>query len=124
MEARINMARLKKNIEDLACFGRTSTGGITRESFGDQDTKAKAWLIDKIGDAGLQPWIDEAGNIWGRLGPAGPAVLAGSHLDTVPEGGMFDGALGVLAALECLQTIQERGLPCKSSLEMVAFSEE
>jgi N-carbamoyl-L-amino-acid hydrolase len=124
MEARITMARLKKNIEDLAGFGRTSAGGITRESFGDQDTKAKAWLIDKIEEAGLQARMDEAGNVWGRLGPAGPAVLAGSHLDTVPEGGMFDGALGILAALECLQTIQERGFPCKSSLEMVAFSEE
>lgn len=124
MEARITMARLRKNIEDLAGFGRSSTGGITRESFGDQDTKAKVWLIDKIEEAGLQARMDEAGNVWGRLGPAGPAVLAGSHLDTVPEGGMFDGALGVLAALECLQTIQEQGLSCKSSLEMVAFSEE
>ena len=124
MKARINMARLRQNIEALADFGCAASGGISRESFSDQDRKAKIWLVAKIKEAGLQPRTDAAGNVWGSLGHGGRVVLAGSHLDTVPQGGMFDGALGVLAALESLQAIKEQGLTCKSALEMVAFCDE
>jgi N-carbamoyl-L-amino-acid hydrolase len=122
--ARINLSRLRKNLKDLSRFGRGASGGITRESFSEDDRQAKKWLIDLIREAGLHARMDEAGNVFGRLGPEGPAVLSGSHLDTVPEGGMFDGALGVLAALECLQIIHEQRLPHKYPLEMVAFSDE
>jgi len=121
----INLDRLKKNIEVLAAIGRTPNGGIFRSAFGAEDRKAKSWLLDKIGAAGLVGRTDEAGNVWGRLGPqTGPVVMAGSHIDTVPDGGMFDGALGVLAALECLQTIRENGLDHQRAVEMVAFSDE
>jgi len=121
---RINRSRLQKNLKDLSRFGRGASGGITRESFSEADRQAKEWLIDLIRDAGLHARMDEAGNVFGRLGPEGPAVLAGSHLDTVPDGGMFDGALGVLAALECLRVIHEQQLPHTYALEMVAFSDE
>ena len=121
---RVNLSRLRTNLKELSRFGRGPTGGITRESFSEADRQAKKWLIDLIRDAGLRARMDEAGNVFGRLGPEGPAVLAGSHLDTVPEGGMFDGALGVLAALECLQVIREHRLPHTYPLEMVAFSDE
>ncbi|MBW2122683.1 MAG: Zn-dependent hydrolase [Deltaproteobacteria bacterium] len=120
----INLERLKRNLTELSRFGRQEEGGITRQSFGEADRQARAWLLDLIRDSGLRPGIDEAGNVFGRLGPDGPAVLAGSHIDTVPQGGRFDGALGVLAALECMQTIREKNLPIRRPLEVVAFSDE
>ncbi|UCF91665.1 MAG: Zn-dependent hydrolase [Desulfobacterales bacterium] len=124
MRLAIDPFRLRKNMEELAEFGWESTGGIWRESFGAADQAAKQWLIAKIEAARLHARQDAAGNVWGRLGPAGPAVLVGSHIDTVPAGGMFDGALGVVAALECLQTIREQKPALGHPLEMVAFSDE
>ncbi len=124
MSVKINLARLKKNIEELAEFGALETGGICRESFSNADLAAKRWLMEKIRNAGLMAVRDEAGNIWGRLGSKKRSVLIGSHIDTVPEGGVFDGALGVLAGLECLETIRENKLPCNHALEMVAFADE
>ncbi|MBW2297403.1 MAG: Zn-dependent hydrolase [Deltaproteobacteria bacterium] len=124
MSVKINLARLKKNIEELAEFGALETGGICRESFSNTDLAAKRWLMEKIRNAGLMAVRDEAGNIWGRLGSKKRSVLIGSHIDTVPEGGVFDGALGVLAGLECLETIRENKLPCNHALEMVAFADE
>jgi len=124
VSVKINLARLKKNIEELAEFGALETGGICRESFSNTDLAAKRWLMEKIRNAGLMAVRDEAGNIWGRLGSKKRSVLIGSHIDTVPEGGAFDGALGVLAGLECLETIRENELPCNHALEMVAFADE
>lgn len=124
MLTKINLARLKKNIEELAGFGAQETGGICRESFSMADLAAKRWLMEKIRNAGLLAARDEAGNIWGRLGTQNRSILIGSHIDTVPDGGVFDGALGVLAGLECLETIRENELPCKHSVEMVAFADE
>lgn len=124
MPVKINAARLKKNLEELAGFGALETGGIARESFSAADLAAKRWLMGKIKAAGLLATSDAAGNVWGRLGDQNRAVVIGSHLDTVPEGGAFDGALGVLAGLECLQTINESELPCNQAIEMVAFAGE
>jgi N-carbamoyl-L-amino-acid hydrolase len=115
---------LKKNIEELAGFGALEAGGIWRESFSDADLAAKRWLMEKIRSAGLAAKSDAAGNIWGRLGDQNRAIVIGSHLDTVPEGGAFDGALGVLAGLECLQTINENELLCDRAVELVAFAGE
>ena len=106
MSVKINPGRLRKNMEELAGFGRQRTGGIWRESFSPDDAKAKSWLMAKIENAGLLAAKDEADNVWGRLGTGGPYVLVGSHLDTVPEGGMFDGALGVLAALYFMWSVR------------------
>jgi len=124
VSVKINKARLKKNIEELAEFGALETGGVWRESFSAADLAAKRWLMEKINAAGLLATSDEAGNIWGRLDNQKRAVIIGSHIDTVPQGGAFDGALGVLAGLECLQTIIENELPCNQAVEMVAFAGE
>jgi N-carbamoyl-L-amino-acid hydrolase len=75
-------------------------------------------------EAGLETRIDAAGNTFGSLGDGTPAVLTGSHIDSVPNGGRLDGALGVLAALECSRTIREAGLPLKRQLTVVAWSDE
>jgi N-carbamoyl-L-amino-acid hydrolase len=126
MTLTINPTRLKKNLEELGQIGRDPRGGVTRPSFSKADLEARAWLKDKIESAGLASRVDGAGNIFGRLEGAGggKAVSAGSHLDTVLNGGMFDGAAGVCAALECLHRIREEGCRLPKPLEMAAFTDE
>lgn len=121
---KINLERLRKDIEDLARIGRDPRGGVTRPSFSQSDFEARAWLKDRICEAGLCYRQDGAGNIFGRLGGDGPVVLAGSHLDTVINGGAFDGAAGVLAALECLRRIKEENKAPSRSLELASFTDE
>ena len=109
MQLKINIERLKRNIEELGGIGRDPRGGVSRPSFSNADLEARAWLKKKIEAAGLAYRVDGAGNIFGRLGGDGPLVMAGSHIDTVLNGGRFDGASGVLAALEAVQRICEEG---------------
>jgi len=124
MDMKIDIKRLRANIEGLAQFGRDPRGGISRPSFSQADLEAQAWLKDRILEAGLSHRRDGAGNTFGRLGGEGRAVLVGSHIDTVINGGPFDGAAGVMAALECLRRIKEAGpLPAKP-LELVSFTDE
>jgi N-carbamoyl-L-amino-acid hydrolase len=122
--ARINLARLRNDLEQLGEIGKTPAGGVWRSSFSDADLEARGWYAQRLREAGLHHWTDAAGNIYARVGEGHPAVLAGSHLDSVPNGGRFDGALGVMAAFECLRTIQEQGIPTKLPIEAVAFTDE
>lgn len=124
MDIRIDLERLKDNIEALARFGRDPRGGITRPSFSQPDREARNWLKEKISEAGLIFREDGAGNLFGRLGEEGRAVLGGSHIDTVINGGRFDGSVGVLAGLECLRRIKEEGWRLGKPLEVVSFTDE
>ncbi len=121
---RINLPRMRKDLEDLGAIGTTPEGGVWRSSFSEADMEARRWYLQRIADAGLQHWVDAAGNIFARVGEGSPAVLAGSHIDSVPNGGRFDGALGVMAAFECLRTILEHGIVTKLPIEAVAFTDE
>ncbi|MBN2409711.1 MAG: Zn-dependent hydrolase [Candidatus Aminicenantes bacterium] len=121
---KINLERLRKDVEDLSRIGRDPRGGVTRPSFSQADFEARAWLKNRICEAGLYHRQDGAGNIFGRLGADGPTVLVGSHIDTVINGGAFDGAAGVLAALECLRRIKEEGRTLSKPLELVSFTDE
>ena len=120
----ISLARLRNHVESLARFGALPGGGVTRSCWSPPHEEARAWLLARMKDAGLQTSVDAAGNIFGRLGDAGPAVYTGSHIDTVPEGGILDGALGVLTGLECLHTINERHLAHRLPLVVAAWSDE
>ncbi len=124
MDVKINLARLKKDIDALAAFGRDPRGGITRPSFSPADLEARAWLKERFTAAGLNFRQDGAGNQFGRLGGDGRAVLVGSHIDTVINGGNFDGSVGVLAGLECLRRIKEEGLKPARPVEVVFFTDE
>jgi N-carbamoyl-L-amino-acid hydrolase len=124
MDIRINLDRLKKDIEELGQIGRDPKGGISRPSFSSADLEARQWLKDRIANAGLQLRQDGAGNIFGRLEGTGNAIMAGSHIDTVLNGGMFDGSIGVLSALECLRRIKEEGVERTKPLEMASFTDE
>jgi len=122
----INMARLRSDIERFANIGRQDDGGIYRIGFSEADFEARKALCGAMTDAGLQADMDGAGNVIGRLDNIGdaPALILGSHLDTVPAGGRLDGALGVLAALECLRRVQEESVKTRRPTELVAFSDE
>jgi N-carbamoyl-L-amino-acid hydrolase len=121
---KINIDRLKKDIEELAEIGRDPSGGISRPSFSKADLEAREWLNERIQSAGLIYGQDGAGNIFGRIDAPGKAVMAGSHIDTVINGGMFDGSAGVLAALECLRRIKEENIKLKKPVELASFTDE
>jgi beta-ureidopropionase / N-carbamoyl-L-amino-acid hydrolase len=125
----ISASRLTSRIETLARFGGLPGGGVTRPCWSPQYEEARAWLTGEMRAAGLETWVDCAGNVFGALGirafaADGGAVLTGSHIDTVPEGGILDGALGVLAGLEALQTIREARAPHRRPLAVAAWSDE
>jgi N-carbamoyl-L-amino-acid hydrolase len=124
MDIRINRERLKRDLEELGRIGRDEHGGVSRPSFSPADLEARAWLKRKIEDAGLCYRQDGAGNQFGRFECSGPTVMAGSHIDTVPNGGMFDGAAGVLAALEAVRRIVEEKVPLGKPLEVASFTDE
>lgn len=121
---RTNFARLKRDLEKLGAVGRTQEGGVSRPSWSDADMQARRWLMERITAAGMEARVDAAGNIFGRWQSGSPVVLVGSHIDSVPNGGMFDGVLGVLAGLECLRRIKEERVRLRHPLELVAFTDE
>jgi N-carbamoyl-L-amino-acid hydrolase len=125
----ISLPRLRSRIETLARFGGLPGGGVTRSAWSPPHEEARAWLIAEMRAAGLEPWVDPAGNVFGGLGmkafdAARPAVVTGSHIDTVPEGGILDGALGVLAGLEALHVVHESGMAHERPLAVAAWSDE
>lgn len=125
----VSLPRLDARIQGLARFGALAGGGVTRPAWSAQHEEARAWLLGQIRAAGLQAWVDAAGNVFGGLGARAfsadePVVLTGSHIDSVPEGGILDGALGVLAGLECLHTIRDAKAAPRRPLVVAAWSDE
>lgn len=122
----INEARLRATLDAASAFGRTDDGkGVCRPSFSDADMAARHWLISELEASGLDAWMDPVGNVFGRWNAGqGPAVIIGSHLDSVPDGGRLDGTLGVLAGLECIRSLQDQGFEPKCPIEVLATSEE
>lgn len=125
MTVRINSQRLQDRIHSLSHIGRDDNGGIYRMALSSADLEARNWFADQIESAGLHLHIDQAANISAAWRPElGSTVLSGSHLDSVPGAGHLDGALGVLAALECVQRIKELDVPLAHSVEAIAFTDE
>ena len=122
----INSQRLKDLWESANSFGlNKQTNGINRCGYTTEDTEARNWLIGELKSYGFTVTVDGVNNVIGRLGPAqGPTIMCGSHLDSVPEGGKYDGVLGVCAAIECARVIQESGISMTKAIEIVAFAEE
>ena len=125
----VNASRLMGRLAALAHFGALPGGGVTRSCWSPPHEEARAWLLGEIRAAGLAGWVDPAGNVFGGLGASAfnsttPLVVTGSHIDTVPEGGTLDGALGVLAGLECLHAIREAGAAPRRPLVVAAWSDE
>lgn len=126
-DIRINADRMRLAFDELAAIGATAEGGVDRPTFSEAHLAARTWFRRQIERSGLLFRLDGAGNHSAFLpcGPQGsPSVLVGSHLDSVPDGGRFDGALGVMAALEILRTVQEQNLQLKFNLEAIDFTDE
>ena len=123
----INQDRLWSDIQELGRIGRSPDGGITRLAFTPQDRQAQDWLEARMRDAGLAVREDAAGNLIGELcgsRPEKPCVKCGSHYDTVPGGGQFDGTLGILSALEAVRRIREQGTVTERTIRLAAFKDE
>jgi len=126
-QVNINQDRLWNTIMELGTIGKTENNGVTRLSLSEEDLQARKYIIDLMKEAGLEVRVDEVGNIIGKLVGMDdelPVVLTGSHIDTVVDGGMFDGALGVLGGIEALRTIKESGVTLNHSIEIVSFTDE
>ena len=118
-------ATVAETIDALATIGRGDDGGVTRVAWSPELFAAYQWMGDAMRALGLEVAIDAAGNLVGRwnTGTGAPVVL-GSHLDTVPSGGAYDGAFGVVAAAHAVRTLQEEGIRPERPVWIVAFMDE
>jgi N-carbamoyl-L-amino-acid hydrolase len=124
---RIDGARLNRHLAELSRFGANPQGGVTRLAYSDADRQAREYVLGLMRDAKLDPRIDSAGNIIasraGRDASRKP-ILFGSHIDSVPEGGNYDGNVGSMAAIEVAQSLGEQGITTKHPLEVVVWQNE
>lgn len=126
-EIRVNGARLNATMKHMKTFGMSESGGSTRVAFSDPNRAALAYLSSLMTEAGLAPYIDVAGNLVGRRDGevAGLApIVSGSHVDTVPNGGHYDGVVGVMSAIEVARSLHEAKFVLDHPLEIVVWSNE
>lgn len=123
---RIDGPRLVSRLAALASIGATPEGGCRRLALSDEDKAGRDWLCAQMRALGLDVKVDAIGNIIGILKGQedGPAVIMGSHIDTVATGGRFDGALGVIGGLEVVATLRDLGLRPKRDIAVIAFTNE
>ena len=124
---RINPSRMRDAFDQLAAIGATVDAGVDRPSLSEAHLAARKWFREHIAASGFEFRTDGAGNHSAILpcdDPSAPTLILGSHLDSVPNGGRFDGALGVMAALEVLKTVRENGIRLKVQLEAMDFTDE
>jgi beta-ureidopropionase / N-carbamoyl-L-amino-acid hydrolase len=130
-EPRINAARLQAALEQLSTYGRPAGGsfadGVSRVAYSAADVAGRAYAMGLMREAGLDPHIDAAGNITGtRSGSKASlkAIAIGSHVDSVPGGGNFDGQVGSMAAIEVVHTLNDHHLATRHPLEVTLWSNE
>jgi N-carbamoyl-L-amino-acid hydrolase len=119
----IDGERLLAGLRTLRSFGATGTG-VVRPTFSADDMAARAWLRDRMTEAGLDSTIDGVGNVFGRSRRPGPALVLGSHSDTQPEGGWLDGAMGVMDAIEVARALGEDPTTADLAVDVAAWSDE
>ena len=123
----INGPRLNANIQALAKFGANPQGGVSRVAYSDADRAGREYVMGLMRAAGLDPTIDFAGNIIGRRAGSVPGlkpIVFGSHVDSVPEGGNYDGPVGSLAAIEVAQSFAEQNVRTRHPLEVAIWANE
>jgi N-carbamoyl-L-amino-acid hydrolase len=123
---RIDRQRLEQTIEELGQIGATERGGLTRLALSDDDRRGRDLMVRWMREAGLRVSVDQMGNIFGeRAGEAGrPPVMMGSHVDSVPTGGRYDGQLGVLCALEVIRTLDDARARTRHPVTLAIFTNE
>src|SRR5882724_5196380 len=122
----VDRKRLEQSIEELGGIGQTPRGGLTRLALTDEDKRGRDWMVARMREAGLSVTVDQMGNIFGeRAGSAKlPPVMMGSHVDSVPTGGRYDGQLGVLCGLEVIRTLNDRKLRTRHPVTLAIFTNE
>ncbi|GIV69249.1 MAG: Zn-dependent hydrolase [Caldilinea sp.] len=118
--------QLLAELDALGAIGWKPGAGLQRMAYSDPDLEARRWVLAQMQALGMQAWIDPAGNVIGYLpgGEALPALAIGSHTDSVPGGGKFDGALGVLAGLACVRTLRSQDVQLRHPLLLIDFAAE
>src|SRR5437899_3994500 len=131
LDLSVDPQKLRDRLERLSTFGRPSGGtfaeGVSRVAYSDADVQGREYVIGLMKAAGLEPRIDPAGNIFARRAGSDstlPPILFGSHIDSVPSGGNFDGDLGSLSALGVLEALDAARVTTRHPLEMVVWAHE
>lgn len=123
----VSAERLQQHITELSKFGANPEGGVSRVAYSEADLAGRAHVTQLMKAAGLTVRVDTAGNIIGRRDgrdPALPVIMLGSHTDSVPHGGNYDGDVGVIGAIEVARTLAEHGMTLRHTLEVVNFTDE
>jgi N-carbamoyl-L-amino-acid hydrolase len=126
-QLRVNGDRLNEHLNALAQFGKNPQGGVSRVAYSEADVRGREYVLGLMRDAKLEVSIDAAGNLIGRRAGSDNSlkpILFGSHIDSVPEGGNFDGDVGSLGAIEVAQTLAEKTVVTRHPLEVVIFQNE
>lgn len=124
---RVNGARLNERLSALAEFGKTAQGGVTRLAYSEADRAAREYAMGLMRGATLEVRVDAAGNIIGRRAGRDAArapIVFGSHIDSVPDGGRYDGNVGSMGAIEVAQTLDDNKVVTRHPLEVVIFQNE
>ncbi|MFC4360474.1 Zn-dependent hydrolase [Halobium salinum] len=127
MPLRLDRERFVATMEEQARIGATEAGGLHRLALSDEDKEVRDWFTERMEDAGLAVRVDEFGNMFGRregTNPDANPVLVGSHLDSQPYGGIYDGQLGVIAALEFVRSLNDAGVETTHPIEIVNWTNE
>jgi len=126
-QVRVNGARIHSHLAALSQFGRNPQGGVSRVAYTPADVQGREYAIQLMKDAGLDVHLDAAGNIVGSRPGSDPSLkplLIGSHIDSVPEGGNYDGDVGSLSSIEVAQTLRERNITLRHPLQVIIWQNE
>jgi N-carbamoyl-L-amino-acid hydrolase len=126
-DLRVNGKRLQSTLEEMAKIGATPGGGVQRLTLTDEDKQARDLFVSWLKDLDLEITVDEMGNIFGRRAGKNndlPPVMSGSHIDSQPKGGRFDGILGVMGPLEVLRTLHENNIETERPIVIVDWTNE
>src|SRR3989442_9233482 len=123
---KLDRRRMEQSIEDLGRIGQTPRGGLTRLALTDEDKRGRDWMVARMREAGLSVTVDQMGNIFGERAGASPLppVMMGSHVDSVPTGGRYDGQLGVLCGLEVIRALDDQKIRTRHPVTLAIFTNE
>jgi N-carbamoyl-L-amino-acid hydrolase len=123
---KIDRSRLERAMSDMGRIGETARGGLTRLALTDEDKRGRDQMVAWLHEAGCRITVDQMGNIFGERAGAEPLppVLIGSHLDSVPTGGKYDGQLGVMCGLEVIRALNDAGTRTRHPVVVVVFTNE
>jgi len=127
MQIKLDKQRFIEQMKKQSTIGSTSGGGLHRLALSDADKKVRDWFLESMEKSGLEVRIDKFGNMFGRRDGTNSdvePVLIGSHLDSQPNGGIYDGSLGVIAALECIKTLNDNNIKTNRPIEIVNWTNE